>query len=41
MCEVVSNLSVNDADGGSFKFPAWSQVPLSDVKAAKPFGFSE
>jgi type VI secretion system secreted protein VgrG len=39
--EVRGNLSVDDADGGSFKFPAWFQAPLSEVKAAKNFGFSE
>jgi type VI secretion system secreted protein VgrG len=39
--ELKGNLTVNDPDGGSFKFPAWSRVPLNDVKGAMNFGFSE
>ncbi|MGC3023938.1 type VI secretion system Vgr family protein [Burkholderia sp. DN3021] len=39
--ELKGNLTVNDAAGGSFKFPTWSAVPLNDVKNALNFGFSE
>ncbi|MGF6853911.1 type VI secretion system Vgr family protein [Paraburkholderia sp. CI3] len=39
--ELKGNLKVDDADGGSFKFPAWSKAPLNDVKDATNFGFSE
>ncbi|PXX25495.1 MULTISPECIES: type VI secretion system Vgr family protein [Burkholderia] len=39
--ELKGNLTVNDAAGGSFKFPTWSTVPLNDVKNALNFGFSE
>ncbi|KVG09273.1 type VI secretion protein Vgr [Burkholderia vietnamiensis] len=39
--ELKGNLKVDDPDGGSFKFPTWSKVPLNDVKAATNFGFSE
>ncbi|TCW85567.1 type VI secretion system tip protein VgrG [Burkholderia sp. SRS-46] len=39
--ELKGNLTVNDADGGSFKFPTWSPVPLNDVKNTLNFGFSE
>lgn len=39
--ELKGNLTVNDADGGSFKFPTWSPVLLNDVKNALNFGFSE
>jgi type VI secretion system secreted protein VgrG len=39
--ELKGNLKVDDADGGSFKFPTWSKAPLNDVKDATNFGFSE
>ncbi|KVT48434.1 type VI secretion system Vgr family protein [Burkholderia ubonensis] len=39
--ELKGNLKVDDPDGGSFKFPTWSNVPLNDVKDATNFGFSE
>ncbi|KWB92888.1 type VI secretion system Vgr family protein [Burkholderia ubonensis] len=39
--ELKGNLKVDDQDGGSFKFPTWSNVPLNDVKDATNFGFSE
>ncbi|KVT89136.1 type VI secretion protein Vgr [Burkholderia territorii] len=39
--ELKGNLKVDDPDGGSFKFPTWSNVPLNDVKNATNFGFSE
>lgn len=39
--EVKGNLTIDDADGGNFKFPAWSQAPLNDVKKVMNFGFSE
>jgi type VI secretion system secreted protein VgrG len=39
--ELKGNLTVNDPDSGSFKFPTWSQVPVSDVKGPMNFGFSE
>ncbi|WP_423369142.1 type VI secretion system Vgr family protein [Burkholderia sp. LMG 32019] len=39
--ELKGNLTVNDAAGGSFKFPTWSAVPLKDVKNTLNFGFSE
>jgi len=39
--ELKGNLTVNDADGGSFKFPTWSAGPLNDVKSTLNFGFSE
>ncbi|MDR8729185.1 type VI secretion system Vgr family protein [Burkholderia pseudomultivorans] len=39
--ELRGNLKVDDPDGGSFKFPTWSNVPLNDVKNATNFGFSE
>ncbi|WP_412527539.1 type VI secretion system Vgr family protein [Burkholderia lata] len=39
--ELKGNLTVNDADGGSFKFPTWSAAPLNDVKSTLNFGFSE
>ncbi len=39
--ELKGNLTVNDADGGSFKFPTWSAAPLNDVKSILNFGFSE
>ncbi|MBR8311955.1 type VI secretion system tip protein VgrG [Burkholderia dolosa] len=39
--ELKGNLKVDDPDGGSFKFPTWSKVPLNDVKTATSFGFSE
>ncbi|OXI83619.1 type VI secretion protein Vgr [Burkholderia sp. AU31652] len=39
--ELRGNLTVNDADGGSFKFPTWSAAPLNDVKSTLNFGFSE
>lgn len=39
--ELKGNLIVNDAAGGSFKFPTWSTVPLNDVKNTLNFGFSE
>ncbi|MGU7770294.1 type VI secretion system Vgr family protein [Burkholderia sp. MR1-5-21] len=39
--EVKGNLKIDDADGGSFKFPTWSTAPLNDVKDATNFGFSE
>ncbi|KML19692.1 MULTISPECIES: type VI secretion system Vgr family protein [Burkholderia] len=39
--EVKGNLTIDDADGGSFKFPTWSKAPLNDVKDAMNFGFSE
>ncbi|WP_175019544.1 type VI secretion system Vgr family protein [Burkholderia contaminans] len=39
--ELKGNLTVNDADGGSFKFPTWSAAPLNEVKSTLNFGFSE
>ncbi|KVM71106.1 type VI secretion protein Vgr [Burkholderia ubonensis] len=39
--ELKGNLKVDDPDGGNFKFPTWSNVPLNDVKDATNFGFSE
>ncbi|MGN7982148.1 type VI secretion system Vgr family protein [Burkholderia sp. 22313] len=39
--EVKGNLTIDDTDGGNFKFPAWSQAPLNDVKKVMNFGFSE
>ncbi|CAN0626537.1 type VI secretion system secreted protein VgrG [Burkholderia multivorans] len=39
--ELKGNLTVNDPDGGSFRFPAWSSKPLNDVKDTMNFGFSE
>ncbi|KUY84501.1 type VI secretion system Vgr family protein [Burkholderia sp. RF4-BP95] len=39
--ELKGNLKIDDPDGGSFKFPTWSDVPLNDVKNATNFGFSE
>ncbi|WP_175946975.1 type VI secretion system Vgr family protein [Burkholderia pyrrocinia] len=39
--ELKGNLKVDDPDGGSFKFPTWSNAPLNDVKDATNFGFSE
>ncbi|MDN7701593.1 type VI secretion system tip protein VgrG [Burkholderia semiarida] len=39
--ELKGDLTVNDADGGSFKFPTWSSVPPKDVKNTLNFGFSE
>ena len=39
--ELKGNLTVNDPDGGSFRFPAWSGKPLNDVKDTMKFGFSE
>ncbi|WP_241302374.1 type VI secretion system Vgr family protein [Burkholderia stabilis] len=39
--ELKGDLTVNDAAGGSFKFPTWSAVPLKDVRNTLNFGFSE
>ncbi len=39
--EVKGNLTVDDADGGSFSFPAWSKVPVKDLNGPMNFGFSE
>jgi type VI secretion system secreted protein VgrG len=39
--EVRGDLNVSGADGGSFKFPMWSQTRVKDVKNAIDFGFSE
>jgi hypothetical protein len=39
--ELKGNLTVNDPEGGSFNFPAWSSVPVKDVQGPKNFEFSE
>ncbi|KXU93636.1 type VI secretion protein Vgr [Caballeronia megalochromosomata] len=39
--ELKGDLTVGDADGGSFKFPSWSNTPVQDIKAPVSFGFSE
>jgi type VI secretion system secreted protein VgrG len=39
--ELKGNLTVNDADGGSFKFPSWSSVPVNKSPSPMNFGFSE
>ncbi|UEP23366.1 type VI secretion system tip protein VgrG [Burkholderia ambifaria] len=39
--EAKGNLTIDDPDGGSFKFPTWAAAPVSDVQTATNFGFSE
>ncbi|MEX3984672.1 type VI secretion system Vgr family protein [Paraburkholderia sp. EG287A] len=39
--EIKGNLTIDDANGGNFKFPTWSSSPLHDVKDAANFRFSE
>ena len=39
--ELKGNLTVNDPDGGSFKFPSWSSVPVNNSPGPMNFAFSE
>ncbi|MDR5797861.1 type VI secretion system tip protein VgrG [Caballeronia sp. LZ008] len=39
--EIKGNLTIADADGGSFTFPSWSSTPVQDMKNPISFGFSE
>ncbi|SAK97620.1 Rhs element Vgr protein [Caballeronia glebae] len=39
--EVKGDLTIGDADGGSFTFPSWSNTPVHDIKTPVSFGFSE
>ncbi|KDR30401.1 MULTISPECIES: type VI secretion system Vgr family protein [Caballeronia] len=39
--EIKGDLTIADADGGSFTFPSWSSTPVQDMKNPISFGFSE
>jgi type VI secretion system secreted protein VgrG len=39
--DVKGDLEVNDAAGGNFNFPSWTDSPVKDVKGNLRFGFSE
>jgi type VI secretion system secreted protein VgrG len=39
--ELKGDLTVGDADGGNFTFPAWTSTPVKDLTASISVGFSE